>query len=260
MIYSYKRGANPQLKYAKSVKFLNKKVLFKPGINLIVGPNGSGKSSLLDAMKTLFLSKQQGFTKLTGLQGLGSLKCDDKYGGNRSFSFSDSVTHDGGPVVCDVVYEKSFFDDDNFQESFASINAQKSLSAGQVVGWHLGRTIDRIKSSVDVESQVLSFKSECSDHWGKIADMWLEWFCSGIVKPLNDPSMCVLLDEPTKSFDLSSRSVFWNVIKDKFDSRQAIIATHDIEPFLFLEKFNIVETEDGYEDKIREFIDVVKSC
>lgn len=248
MIYSFKRGKTSILKHAKAVKALNRKIHFKPGVNVIVGSNGSGKSTLLTTLTTLFMAKQQGYTKINGMTDLGDLFMNSH---KNEFLINDKIEHNGEPLLCIRKYSKSHFDDNNFIESFQSINAQNDLSTGEDNKYHFNALIHNMKKVKPVDSLVKEFKANCNSLYRERINNWYEWFKSGITNS-DDKKYTIVLDEPTAGFDFNSKIDFWNIVKQNV-KYQLLIATHDIIP-LFINEFNKIELEKGYVNKVKEIV------
>jgi predicted ATPase len=249
MIYSYRRGAQPLLQYAKDIKFLNRIIKFKPGINIIVGKNGSGKSALLTGLKKLFLAEQQGYTKINGASDIGRIyDLSEKV-------FSDKVEHNGFSIVCNKVYDTGSFDDDNFLSSVNSIMFQKSSSTGEASMYHLSLMNSNLSKLKPVNEIVEEFKKRVSSHWFQKVDKWLEWFNDGIVEDTR--IVTIVLDEPTTGFDFYSKIEFWDSIFKVRYPAQFIIATHDMIP-LFMKDVNVIETENGYANTVKKHMDSIR--
>ena len=250
MIYNYKRGNKPAIgDYAKNIKFLDKQVEFKNGLNIIVGPNGSGKTTLLVSLAKLFFAEQQGYTKINGLSDIGSLF----HVFSKDIDFSDNIEHNGIPILYSKLFDTGYFDDDNFSDSMESIYLQKNNSQGEVQNSVWDKVINNIGRLKKVEEIKNEFKNGVNDYYQEITDVWYEWFKKGIVK--SEKVITILLDEPTSNMDIINRFEFWEKLYYiNYSTYQIIIATHDITPFIINNlKYNIIETEKGYYNKIQEY-------
>jgi energy-coupling factor transporter ATP-binding protein EcfA2 len=248
MIFQYKRGNNPNLSYAKNIPFLNRIVRFKPGVNIIVGPNGSGKSSLIYGLAKLFLAEQNGVMRMTGCAAnLGQLKRGS--GLHGELTFSDSVKHNGKPIVYEKIYDTGYFDDDDIMGSMLSIKAQRHTSSGEASKYHFNVLQKAVSGAqgLDVGEMVEESSLKYNSFYEGLARQWYAWFVDGITS--DEGGATLLMDEPTAGWDIPSKKVFWDYVSEPGDY-QLIIATHDRIPLRQGWRKHIVETEKGYVDKV----------
>lgn len=242
MIYSYKRGKMPLVSYTKDVPFLNKKILFKKGLNIIVGPNGSGKTALLQSIAHLFLSQQVGYTSFERYSILGS---------GISEPYSDKIEHDGLPVISSMKKEYESLSTESTEQIKAFLVKCRN-SSGQYQRYLLHDIFENSKV-ISVDKEVEKYKKS------KIVCRWYEWFKKGRVS--NEGPITLLMDEPTKGFDYFSVLEFWKSIPTINLKYQLIISTHDL--FVFVNKIenaNYIETEKGYIERVVELYNSCSYC
>lgn len=244
MIYSYKRGKRPIIKYSDKIKFLDHGVSFKPGVNVVVGSNGCGKTTLLASLAILFLAKQQGYTSFKGKEGLQSL-----FPIGKGWVCDDVVRHNGKSILYLMKYNTSYFDNDNYLDSFYSIMSQNKTSTGESNQYHLNLLFKNKEKLKPVEDLIKGFKA--NDLWQKRINAWYTWFKQGIVK--DDQQTTLLMDEPTMGFDFKTKAKFWTMMSMARDRFQTIIASHDTLP-LFIPDINIIECEKGYVEEVKGLI------
>lgn len=190
----------------------------------------------------LFLAKQSGFTKFA-TEGFHNL-----FDYLKNDMCNDYISHNGKPILNLIKYNTGYFDDDNFEASFNSINAQNRLSSGENDKYHLNHMFDNKERLKPVEELIKEFR--CSDFWQKRIDKWHQWFKAGIVE--DDEPITILMDEPTKGFDYATKTMFWGLILTAKYRYQYIIATHDIP--LFSNGINIIECEKGYAEGVKALV------
>ena len=65
----------------------------------------------------------------------------------------------------------------------------------------------------------------------------------------------VLMDEPERSLDGRAEMSLWKLIEAADCSKvQVIVATHSVYPAMHPERFNIIESEKGYLESVRELL------
>lgn len=248
MIHSYKRGIKPLESYAKDIKFLNRKIKFKLGLNVIIGANGTGKTTLINTLAKLFFAYQQGYSKFNGLGDFSDLfKTFDK-----ELSFSDLIEHNGSPLLFNRRFDTGYFDDNNFQDSFDSIMSQNRTSSGELQLSEYSKVVSNFKQLKSFNKLIEDFSKRVNDYYTDRIIIWKKWLDVGKVS--DEKIITILLDEPTSNMDILRKFEFWNVIKTQpKDHIQLIITTHDVTPFLISDiKMNIIETEKDYTNKIKE--------
>lgn len=243
MIYDYFRGENPLIKYSAEIPFLNNKIEFVPGINLIVGPNGSGKSTLIKSLAKLLFCYEHGYSVFVGLSDFGKF-----FSFTEDIDFSDRMTHNNEPALYNNRYDDHEINSFEAKASLQSFLAQSRSSFGELQGYEFNAMIENFEKLKSFKEMAKIFKRKCNDTYKQRCDSYMKWLEIGYKKDCK--KLTFLLDEPTSNLDISNRIQYWEVIdKLKNHGYQIIIAAHDITPFLKKMDYNLIETEDGYVDK-----------
>lgn len=255
MIISYERGDQPLKRWAKDVEFLDTKIEFSKGLNLIVGPNGSGKSTLLDSIKQTMLVAEEGYHHIEGLSDIG--KFVDSFSGTTSLKFTDRVVHTGSPITCvkNRITESKLSWTGTAQDMLRrSEDFQSSEGQKQKLDWFdLLNSIEKRASGTECVEAFL--KKSVNSHYRDISNKWLEWYLEGISEIHIPDKGCVLFDESTSMLDAENKAIIWGNIKHMASKGwQVIIASHDFIPWISNMECNIIETCNNYYAKVDKLI------
>lgn len=239
--------------------------------NVIVGPNGVGKSALLKALSLFTLTYYTGRSEFLDkfLGSIGNSKLWNDPGWRRDYTylpglevkgeFSPALYYRPGHIpgnetsathamMCGFYEEARAFDaktrhKSSGQKSTALLEALLSAMRGELElksikkgsCWRFG------KMPLDLNA------SRHNSPWDYQANVLWER------QPKEDetPVPVILMDEPEQSLDAVAELNLWRTI-EAVDCKklQVIVATHSLYPFLFPKKFNLIEAEPGYIDKV----------
>ena len=240
MIYNYLRGDNPIEKHATELEFLNDKIEFEEGLNLIIGPNGTGKTTLVTSIAKLFFAFQQGYPKFNGVTDFSNI-----FRSTTEVEFSDLVTHNRHPVLFNNKFPESHFDDDNYEESLASFFVKNNHSAGELQTYELNMLASNFEKIQSYRKLANEFKKKKNSYYVDCCDNYMEWLEKGRVA--DSKKITILLDEPTSNLDIATKTRYWMTLSKLAQQKyQVIVATHDITPFLMCEKYHVIETYKDY--------------
>lgn len=250
MIKSFKLNKKQCLHdYESDIKFLSKKINFKPGLNIVFGPNGSGKSTLLKIIARQHFALRSGKPVLT-TSDISNLSK------SKELAHTGLVEHDGQPLIfvdprVDVGLISGAFDDEFFGDGVRTI-MQKKSSTGQYTSMRINEALKMIMESPE------SFPAEIERRVSvnEVNNLWKDRFLQA--EKMLEPSIpvgqkTILMDEPESGLSLLWQSGLW---KNVFESEQAkkfqiIVATHS--PFaLGIKHAHYIETEHGYVDQCVE--------
>lgn len=228
--------------YANKLEFFknNKKIEFKPGLNIIFAPNGTGKSTLLQIMAKFTASEQGGVSTITDYwqreinkKGINALE-------------GLVVKHDGQAVMYNnprsavgLVGGMAGFDNDFFEEGI--FEASRHESTGLTTLGRMNKIIAVLNGKMEMPSKIDSKTSMNSD-------------AKDILKASIEPGQqTILLDEPESGLAIHVQQKLWQMIENGAIDKnlQIIIATHS--PFALLCNANFIELQPGY-------IHVAKEC
>ena len=263
----------------------NKKVEFKPGLNILFGGNGSGKSTLLQMMGTSLAAVQGGRSCVTSLWlsevfvGLGS----------QQPAIPGKLIHDGQPIMYFDARAKEGFLGGGFDDDFFDMGLENSMrrgSTGQLGLTRLDRMLSVLREgqAPQPENEKQAAKNTAKRRSGKPESAKqlsrdherttrksknigfpesIEFKVSRSVNSYWEPRLkavdemmaakipkgprTLLFDEPESGFSFDWQDRLWSGIFQRVDPAkfQVIIATHS--PFaLAIPGANYIEMEPGY--------------
>lgn len=229
--------------YANKLEYFqqNKKVEFKPGLNIIFAPNGTGKSTLLKIAAQFTASEQGGVSTITQswLQTIAGFKESNLKG--------LVVKHDGQPVMYNNPREAvglfggmAAFDDDFMQEGIEEV--QRHESTGYTTLARLGKIVQTIAGDRAFPEKIVQ-KTSLTEMAQKMLEASI---------PLGQKT--ILLDEPESGLAIHAQSKLWNMINKaaKEKDLQIIVATHS--PFALTCRANFIELQPGYLEIAKSYI------
>ena len=262
----------------------NKKIEFKPGLNVLFGGNGSGKSTLLQMMGMSLAAVQGGRSCVTStwlsevFVGLGT----------QSPGIPGKLMHDGQPIMYFDARAKEGFLGGGFDDDFFDMGLENSMrrgSTGQIGLTRLDRMLSVLreeqepepgkakqttkeKSGTAVTPKELSRERERTSRKSKSVGFpqEIEFKVSRGVNSYWEPRLkavddmmaakipkgprTLLFDEPESGFSFDWQDRLWRGVFERVDAAkfQVIIATHS--PFaLAIPGANYIEMEPGYLDQ-----------
>lgn len=248
MIKSYLRGDNPSVSHSKGVSFLDKKIEFNTGLNIVVGPNGSGKTALLESIRTYFLINELGGISLNPNEDLSEYLRENRTGriGDTKYP-TDRIQHDGSITLYDP--SSATVMEMGTKRDLALVLAG-SKSSGEC---RLGRLLIGLSEFKGTESPVNDLSVLDNKRYNSIYEGWVkeykERYNADLIKT-DKPRPTLVFDEPTNSMDYANTKIFWSRVLEWVKDFQIIIATHDMYLLssLVVEHANInwIETVSGY--------------
>lgn len=259
----------------------NKKIEFKPGLNILFGGNGSGKSTLLQMMGMSLAAVQGGRSCVTStwlsevFVGLGT----------QSPGIPGKLMHDGQPIMYFDARAKEGFLGGGFDDDFFDMGLENSMrrgSTGQLGLTRLDRMLSVLregqepepekakqttkgKSGTPTSAKGLSRDRERTPRKSKNVGFpqEIEFKVSRSVNSYWEPRLkavdemmaakipkgpkTLLFDEPESGFSFDWQDRLWRGVFERVDPKkfQVIIATHS--PFaLSIPGANYIEMEPGY--------------
>lgn len=237
---------NKDFGYSASLDFFkkNKKVEFKPGLNIIFAPNGTGKSTILSMLALSVACKQGGYSVVTN-------KWDSMFG----FENLDGIEvfHDGqSAMYCNpreaigLIGGRAGFDDDFLSDGLKDL--QLSESTGKTTLYRINKIVDILIGKEEMPKEIIYKKSQ--EYLTKDRKKLLE-----ARVPLGQQS--ILLDEPESGLAIHiQRNLFKQIDQAaKEKGLQIIVATHSI--FALSCDANFIELEEGYIKKAKENLNML---
>lgn len=227
---------NKEFGYAAKLNFFkkNKKIEFKPGLNIIYAPNGTGKSTILSMMALSMACKQSGESVVTG-----------KW--NSIFGFENldgiEVFHDGQPAMyCNpreavgLIGGSAAFDDDFMSEGIAELRL--SESTGKTTLYRMGKIVNILMGKDKIADEI-KFK--------KISPEYIKEDRAKLLEariPVGQKS--ILLDEPESGLAVPVQQRLFALLDKaaKEQDLQIIVATHSV--FALGCDANFIELEPEY--------------
>jgi predicted ATPase len=229
--------------YAEKLEYFqkNKKVEFKPGLNIIFAPNGAGKSTLLKIAAQFTACEQGGVSTIThtwtteveGINGTNLKGLD--------------VKHDGQPVMytnprqaVGLFGGMAAFDDDFFNEGIAEVQLREST--GYTTMARLNKILQVINGQKDFPTEIVK-KHKAGDKFTKLLEASI---------PVGQKT--IMIDEPESGLAIHAQSKLWDMINKaaKEKDLQIIVATHS--PFALTCRANFIELQPGYLEIAKSYI------
>lgn len=238
--------------------------------NVIVGPNGSGKSAFMEALTLMTFTHDFEESALTGFYVHEDRLWKDIPSWSRDHVFLEGmeVKGDFGPglffrpghipgneksvaasMMCGffneardygkLVENKSSGEGGRARlEKIKQLLAEPGVVEVQFKDWNYG------KEPVDLKSS--SYTSH--NHWRA------EHLKDRARKMTGSP--VALMDEPEQSLDAREEMLLWKLIEAADTSKvQVIVVTHSLYPIIHSENFNLIETQKGYIQELKGFLD-----
>lgn len=229
--------------YAEKLEFFkkNKKVEFKPGLNIIFAPNGAGKSTLLKIAAQFTACEQGGISTITHTW-------TNEIEGFNGFNLKGlDVKHDGQPVMYTNPREAvglfggmAAFDDDFLSEGIAETQLREST--GYTTMARLSKILQVISGEKEFPNKIVE-KYKAGDKFKKILE--------GSI-PVGQKT--IMIDEPESGLAIHAQAKLWDMLNKaaKEKNLQIIVATHS--PFALKYKANFIELQQGYIEIAKSYI------
>lgn len=240
---------SPLFSYAQDVPFFqqNKKVTFKPGLNILFGPNGCGKSTIL-RMVALNLAAEQGGQSILTLDWLRKMT-DYNLGTGKVSSNLDGikVSHDGQPILYAYPRNAVGMNNGRLDDDFMLQGIQDGLnktSTGLKTMERLNRVLAVLHGDSPFPAMIENrFTSSMNDiHQKKVK------VAQALIAPkIQVGQKTIILDEPESGLSIAAQGNLVGAFYEgmKSDSYQIIIASHS--PFVVgLPGANYIDMEPGY--------------
>lgn len=233
--------------YAKKLDFFkaNKKIEFKPGLNIIFAPNGTGKSTLLEIIAKFTASEQGGVSTITN-----SWK-SDMISHNENQMEGITVSHDGQPTVytnprkaVGLVGGMAGFDDDFFDQGI--METQLRESTGFTTVTRLSRVLGVISGKEEMPKEIKNKSYGMDEKYNQ--------FIKGNIEK---GQQTIILDEPESGLAIHVQANIFRMLQKQANENklQIIIATHS--PFALTCKANFIELQPGYINIAKQEIEVL---
>lgn len=243
---------------------------YKP--NVIVGPNGAGKSALLTLLALQTLTYFTGDTALD--DGYTRGRDADAWWSERTWS-SPPVFLPGAIITSDNAPGR-YYRPSHIPGNEDSVVTALMCGYGKDARIY-GKDVDNRSSGQGCQARLASLMDILKDPKWKPAYRHVNW--SAGVEPQKFPNHgwvgpwgyraeelkarrdsvtpngvpIILMDEPEQSLDALAELRLWQAIREAdCYTRQIIVATHSLYPFLHPEAFNIIEAVPGYAQSVRE--------
>ncbi|MCC5610732.1 ATP-binding protein [Nostoc sp. CHAB 5834] len=239
--------------------------------NVIVGPNGVGKSALLKSLSLFTLTYYTGRSEFLDkfLGSIGNNKLWNDPGWRREYIFLPGLEVKGDYAPA-LYYRPGHIPGNETSASHAMMcgfyeeaRAFDAKTRHKSSGQKSNALLEDLLSAMRGELELKGIKKGRAWRYGKMPlDLKpsrhnMPWDYQANVlwehQPKEDekPVPVVLMDEPEQSLDAVSELNLWRTIESVDCKKlQVIVATHSLYPFLFPKKFNLIEAEPGYIDKV----------
>lgn len=219
------------------------KIEFGDGLNVIFGGNGTGKSTLLTTIAKL-LCCFDGDQQLVGQFTLSDITDWDGDTRTRTLKRGVDVEHDGSPIMHFDPSQIAGLIGGGFDWDFGEAGIQNTMFKGSHGETTMMRMTRALSTALDPEIPWPEVKWKVSEaHATQIAK-----FLKG---DGNRVRPTLLLDEPSKSLDLTKEIRLFQVLQKIADSGvQVIVATHSVFA-LHLKGAKFLDTSPGYSERAR---------
>lgn len=265
----YLKGSTLAKTHKKGITLSSNKV------NVLVGPNGSGKSALLKALALKTLSFYTGSSALDGKYIVGTDSKGLWSDGDRwssSFEFMPGLSLSMGQMRGIYFKPSHIPGDDNcvtsammcgyFEEAKRYGKLTENKSSGEQ-----GRAVLQSVWSLLKQSRAQTAVPRFNWKWGdKLDENPTRTFSNELTLKANTlkkwamdacgngTTLC-LFDEPEQSLDAEQEALLWKKLLSLDTSQvQVLVATHSWYPYLFPEKFHLIESVSGHAAAVRKLL------
>jgi len=233
---------------------------FKPGLNVLWGVNGSGKTTLTQLLARLLHCEQGGRPVVTqaSLQALAPDEKRDLLAGLELQHDGQSVRHFDPSHAPGLIGGLAGFDYDFGFEGI--MNARFKGSAGQTTMHRFNRLLDEILTGSVPPIEWQMQKAHVNDLYKKriqLAERFLKAHKPPKGWPEGPAQPTVLLDEPERSYDLTTQAGIWRMIRAYATEVQFIVASHSFFA-LRVPGAHYIELTPGYLKKAEQTLEALQ--
>lgn len=241
---------------------------FSAGNNIIIGPNGSGKSTLLNVIKCFTFTDRNMYSCIPDKAYLFPNLWNDKlFDGVLNDKDDKGLVEllDGVDIKSDykrtVFCYKSKHDKDFVAEGFVNLSLMMTKgSTGENTLDGLGHLFDLMFNKGERHGykfpigEIENLMNSCNPLWAKRISALLAYYDRNRIE--DNGMYTVLMDEPDKNLDIDNINCVYDILSYQRDDMQIIAIVHN--PILIIKLadmgINVIETEKGYLQKIRNFL------